>query len=76
MMYDNWKVKDIIRVSFDNINKNLLSQEVRDKLVASITSGKFKPGDKLPSERELMEQFGVSRVTIRDALGSVKNMGS
>lgn len=60
---------------FQALKKGLLSQEVRGQLIASITSGKFKPGDKLPSERELMEQFGVSRVTIRDALGSIKSMG-
>lgn len=60
---------------FKPLKKELLSQAVQDQLVSSITSGKFKPGDKLPSERELMDQFEVSRVTIRDALRSIKGMG-
>ncbi|WP_281190955.1 GntR family transcriptional regulator [Staphylococcus schleiferi] len=33
-----------------------------------IKSGEFKEGDKIPSERNLCEQFGVSRITVREAL--------
>lgn len=42
------------------------------KLVAS---GKLKKGDKLPPERELAKQFGVSRLAIREALRSLENAG-
>jgi GntR family transcriptional regulator, transcriptional repressor for pyruvate dehydrogenase complex len=47
-------------------------QRAHEALVAqiedSISAGELKPGDRLPSERELVEQFGVSRPTVREAL--------
>ena len=50
-------------------------EEVAEQLKEAIILGDFKAGDKLPSERELAEQFQVSRVTIREALRSLKNKG-
>ena len=44
-----------------------LSDRVADQLLASILARGLKPGDRLPSERELGEQFGVSRTVIREA---------
>jgi GntR family transcriptional repressor for pyruvate dehydrogenase complex len=44
--------------------------------VQSLTEGEaLKPGDRLPSERELAEQFQVSRVTVRQALSVLQAMG-
>lgn len=60
---------------FKSLKKPSLSQEVKNQIKASITSGTYKPGDKLPAERELMDQFEVSRVTVRDALRSLQEMG-
>jgi DNA-binding FadR family transcriptional regulator len=60
---------------FKSLKKPLLSQGVQTQLIDAITSGVYVPGQKLPSERELMEQFEVSRVTVRDALTSLKSMG-
>jgi DNA-binding FadR family transcriptional regulator len=37
--------------------------------------GDFKPGDALPSERELVEAFGVSRVSVREAIRSLEAIG-
>jgi DNA-binding FadR family transcriptional regulator len=37
--------------------------------------GRYAPGEKLPSERELVEQFQVSRVTVREALRSLQRSG-
>jgi len=37
--------------------------------------GRFKPGDKLPTERDLVEQFQASRVAIREALRTLENSG-
>lgn len=60
---------------FKSLKKPTLSREVQTQLIESITSGQYQPGQKLPAERELMEQFEVSRVTIRDALTGLKSMG-
>jgi GntR family transcriptional regulator len=39
----------------------------------SIEQGRFAPNDKLPSEKELSEQFSVSRITVRRALQTLEN---
>jgi GntR family transcriptional repressor for pyruvate dehydrogenase complex len=43
-------------------------QLIADEIENAVLSGELKPGDRLPSERELVEQYGVSRPTIREAL--------
>ncbi len=53
---------------FKPIKQSRISAEVTDQLKQSILIGHFKSGDKLPPERELAEQFEVSRVAIREAL--------
>ncbi|MBC7218340.1 MAG: GntR family transcriptional regulator [Candidatus Caldatribacterium sp.] len=45
-----------------------LYQQVYEALRAAILTGEWKPGDLLPPEPKLMERFGVSRTTIRQAL--------
>jgi GntR family transcriptional repressor for pyruvate dehydrogenase complex len=50
------------------------SQVVRDELLAAIKRGELKPGDAIPSERRLGETFGVSRVSVREALRSLEAM--
>ncbi len=60
---------------FKSVKKPSLAKAVQTQLTESITSGLYAPGQKLPSERELMEQFEVSRVTVRDALTGLKSMG-
>ena len=49
-----------------------LSGTVASKLAASLLDGSLSPGTQLPSERELMNQFGVSRTTVREALKSLE----
>src|SRR5205823_7753126 len=44
-------------------------------LLQDLTSGKLAPGAKLPNENELAERFGVSRSTIREAVGSLMDAG-
>jgi DNA-binding FadR family transcriptional regulator len=61
--------------SFKSLKKPPLSQEVERQLRESIIEGVFKPGEKLPSERELVEQFQVSRVTVREALKNLERSG-
>jgi DNA-binding FadR family transcriptional regulator len=51
------------------------SERLADRVAAALTelivSGRLQPGDKLPSERELCEQFGVSRPVVREAVRSL-----
>jgi len=49
--------------------------QVEQQIKDAILSGQFAQGDKLPAETELAEQFGVSRPTIREALGSLVSAG-
>lgn len=57
------------------IVRRKLSDEVFARLRRLITSGELQPGDDMPSERELMERFGVGRPAIREAMQALANMG-
>jgi GntR family transcriptional regulator len=52
-----------------------LYQRIADALARRIATGEFKPGDRLPTEAELVAQLSVSRITIRQALGILKARG-
>ena len=57
------------------IPRRKLHQEVLDRLVARIHAGEFAPGAQLPSERDLMETYGVGRPSIREALQQLERSG-
>ncbi len=59
----------------EQIVRRKLSDEVFDRLERLITSGELKPGDEMPSERVLMERFGVGRPAIREAMQALAKMG-
>jgi DNA-binding FadR family transcriptional regulator len=50
-------------------------EEIAEHLELLIFSGKLKVGDKIPSERELMERFGVGRSSVREALFALQRKG-
>ncbi|MDI5984453.1 FadR/GntR family transcriptional regulator [Halomonas sp. M4R5S39] len=52
-----------------------LSVHVADQLEALILQGKVKVGEKLPTESQLCESFGVSRTVIREAITHLKSLG-
>jgi GntR family transcriptional regulator len=52
-----------------------LHRQVRDAIAERVAAGQWRPGQRLPSERRLCETFGVSRVTVRRALGSLVDEG-
>lgn len=52
-----------------------LSEQVAVALEQRIHEGALKPGDKLPSEAQLVEQFKVSRTVIREAVSQLKSRG-
>lgn len=53
----------------------LLSQTVETAIEDAIRSGDFAQGDKLPSEKQLCEEFGVSRTVMREALRMLSARG-
>lgn len=55
--------------------KQTLYERIVDQIRTMITSSQLKPGDRLPSERELAERLGVSRVPIREAMKGLAAMG-
>lgn len=57
------------------IVRQKLSDQVFDRLWDMIRSGELSPGDTMPSERALMERFGVGRPAVREALQSMANKG-
>lgn len=59
----------------ERIVRRKLSDEVLDRLLRVISEGELKPGDAMPSERELMTRFGVGRPAIREAMQALANMG-
>ncbi|EFH86824.1 GntR family transcriptional regulator [Ktedonobacter racemifer] len=49
--------------------------QLKEIMREKVTSGDWKPGDLIPSERELGEQYGISRMTARQALTELVNEG-
>ncbi|MDQ4123369.1 MAG: GntR family transcriptional regulator [Acidobacteriota bacterium] len=52
-----------------------LYYQLENVLREKIASGAFSPGDRLPTESELIKQYGVSRITVRQALGTLAEEG-
>ncbi len=48
---------------------------ISEKLRQQIEAGSYLPGEKLPSEHQLMESFNVSRITVRRAIANLVNQG-
>ena len=62
-------------LDFKPIKQPRVSEEVFRQLKGAVLSSDFKAGDKLPPERELAEQFQVSRIAIREAVRALENSG-
>jgi DNA-binding FadR family transcriptional regulator len=59
----------------ERIVRRKLSDQVLERLLEMITRGEIAPGETMPSERDLMERFGVGRPAVREALHSLDTMG-
>ncbi|MGW1044721.1 FadR/GntR family transcriptional regulator [Streptomyces sp. NPDC002547] len=60
---------------FKAVSSSRVSQLIVDQIRMLLKEERLQPGDRLPSERELCTQFGVSRVTVREALRSLEASG-
>lgn len=52
-----------------------LSADVIQKMSTDIASGLYGPGDRLPTEQELVRQYGVSRTVVREAVAALRAEG-
>lgn len=57
------------------IKRTQRSEEIRRQIEEAIKNGDFAAGERLPSERQLVETFGVSRVSVREAIRSLEALG-
>ncbi len=63
-------------MKIETIKSRRLYLQVADQLLQLIASGALQPGDRLPSERDLANRFGVSRPTLREAMIALELAGS
>ncbi len=61
-------------VEYGTFGRENLAEQIADKILDLIKERKLLPGDKLPPERELSEQMGVSRPSLREALRALSIM--
>lgn len=71
----NNELKGVIFITFNPVSNKKLYIQIYNQILSEIQLGSFKVGDKLPSERELCAQFGVSRAPVRQALSALEMNG-
>jgi GntR family transcriptional regulator, transcriptional repressor for pyruvate dehydrogenase complex len=62
-------------VVFQPIRPKKISEEIVEQIRAMISQGELKPGDRIPSERELAAMLDVSRPSVREAIMVLDAMG-
>ncbi len=62
-------------MQYTTVRPRRIADAVMEQLETMIAEGTFKPGQKLPAERELAQQFGVSRPSLREALQKLAARG-
>lgn len=61
--------------SFQPVKNGKISERIAQQIKSSVLSGTMKPGDRLPPERELVQKFQASRISVREALKSLEAFG-
>lgn len=61
--------------AFDPVIRETLSAQIRDQLLERIMNGTLEPGARVPSERDLSEQFQVARTSVREAMQGLLSLG-
>jgi GntR family transcriptional repressor for pyruvate dehydrogenase complex len=64
-----------VRPRFEPIERQTVSDGIRDALLESIRSGALVPGGRVPSERSLCEELGVARTSVREAIQGLVSLG-
>lgn len=70
-------INDILEgiIIFDKLEKKSLVEQLCERLEQQIRSGAWQVGMRIPKEADLMEQFGVSRNTLREAVRALVHVG-
>ena len=63
------------QTQFEHVRPVRLYQRIVEQIEEAIAKGELRPGSRLPSERELVVQFGTSRPTVREALRVLESNG-
>ena len=64
-----------MNITFDPYKPKRASEEISEAIKQAILTRELKPGDRLPTERALAEQFQVGRLTVREALRNLESNG-
>ena len=62
-------------MGIERIKKTNIGEQVFQQMKEMLISGEWRAGEKIPSENELAELFGVSRITVRQALQKLSALG-
>ena len=65
-------IKDVLQMSWNLDSSRPIYAQIIEKVSLNIVSGKYQPGDKLPSVRDLAAQAGVSPNTMQKALSELE----
>src|ERR1700761_6787635 len=57
------------------IERTTLAASAFEQLISNVVHGKWKAGERLPAERELCQQLGIARTTLREALKAMELVG-
>lgn len=71
MAHGKEKNMDLYRITKSPDIPNLVANQIIDRIV----SGNLKPGDKLPSEHDMTRKFGISRISLREAMKLLEAKG-
>ncbi len=65
----------VLTEHIDQASDRAVYKQIADHLRAVVARGRVEPGDQLPSEAQLMEHYGVARMTVRNALRLLQDEG-
>jgi GntR family transcriptional repressor for pyruvate dehydrogenase complex len=63
-------------IPFEPVERRTVTEEVREAIAERIRTGSLPPGAQLPSERDLCQQFGVARTSVREAIQGLVIVGA
>ena len=72
---DSTSVEPEVLPRFQQVRPVRLYERIVEQIETALAAGELKPGQRLPSERELVSQFGASRATVREALRVLESNG-